>query len=143
MHRAYCSYNICNYSFQLWYTKFNQRDFHQAELDSDINPCSLFNEIGDLYLYCIILVYKLSALNDKNDEKIVWKDKQLQLKECRKQFLEDANYDLKKNGSRNVFLSMSLGIVHYILINIHYIVLNDQDFQATTKCNMNWWNVHV
>ena len=82
-------------------------------------------------------MYKLSALNDKNDEKIVWKDKQLQLKECRKQFLEDANYDLKKNGSRNVFLSMSLGIVHYILINIHYIVLNDQDFQATTKCNMN------
>ena len=71
--------------------------------------------------------------------------------QCRKQLLEDANYDLAKNDSRNVFSQCQLEIV--CCIYIYYIVPCDQDFvpikfyfkycindlhfQATTKCNMN------
>ena len=74
--------------------------------------------------------------------------------QCRKQLLEDANYDLAKKDSRNVFSQCQLEIVCCISINyiIYYIVPCDQDFvpikfyfkycindlhfQATTKCNM-------
>ena len=38
-----------------------RRNFPQAKLDSEKNCSFSFNEHGDLYFYCIIIVYILSS----------------------------------------------------------------------------------
>ena len=61
----------------------NERNFSQTKLSREIKARFLLNEHGNLYFYCIVIVYILSFLILKNEEMSEGK-KEIQVKECTK-----------------------------------------------------------
>ena len=53
----------------------NERNLPQAKLDSEINVRFLVSEHGNLYFYCVIIVYILPSLIKKNTKNIGRKKK--------------------------------------------------------------------
>ena len=76
----------------------------------------LSNEHGDLYFLLHKIVVQIIAFQVKKiKKKIVRKEKKkISLKECTQPFLQDANYDLENNDSRNVLSQCRLELCDVI-----------------------------
>ena len=74
----------------------NDRNFPQTKLDSEINVRFLLNEHGDLYFLLHNNSVHIILLNLKENEKFYRKEKKIEVKECTKPLLCDANYDPRK-----------------------------------------------
>ena len=84
----------------------NERNSPQAKLDREINVRFLLNEHDDLYCLLRNSSVHIILLNLKENYKILSKGKKkIEVKECRKPLLCDANYDRKNNDSRNALRS--------------------------------------
>ena len=71
-----------------------------------MNPPFHLNKIGDVHFLLHNLSVQIIPFKLKSDGKTDTAKSQ-----CRKQLLEDANYDLAKKDSRNVFSQCQLEIV--------------------------------
>ena len=79
----------------------NERNFPQAKLDSEINVPFLFNENGDLYFLSHNNSAHIVVFNLKKCIKFYRKEKKIEVNECTKPLLFDANYDHENNDYTN------------------------------------------
>ena len=70
------SYILKQFTKHREHGEFCRFDYTIIDIDR-YDGVSLLNEHGDLYFYCIILVYKLSPLNQKNFNDIYQKEKKI------------------------------------------------------------------
>ena len=65
----------------------DEMNFPQAKLDSEINARFVLTGMVTYIIYCLIIAYMLSSL------KHISEGKKIQVKECTRPLLWDANYD--------------------------------------------------